>query len=68
MFGAKSLTAVVHVKFNYSDEAQLPVSEDEVQMMGNILDKASKLDSETQEMLIRFADYLKGLTEKQTPG
>ncbi|MBA7577742.1 hypothetical protein ES708_19595 [subsurface metagenome] len=68
MFGAKSLTAVVHVKFNYSDEAQLPVSEDEIRMMGTVLDKASKLDTETQEILIRFADYLKEVNKNQNPG
>lgn len=56
----KSLTAVVHVKFHYADEEAgiKPVSERDIEVISRILDKASGLEAEKQELLVKFADYL----------
>ncbi|HUV53013.1 MAG TPA: hypothetical protein VMW64_08065 [Dehalococcoidia bacterium] len=54
----KSLTALVHVKFNYQEPEDKGVSESEVEILSHILDQASNLPTEMQEILVAFANYL----------
>ena len=54
----KSLTAVVHVKFHYGDSECKPVGEREIEMIGQLLQKASGLEPELQELLIKFAEFI----------
>lgn len=54
----KSLTALVHVKFNYQEPEAKGVSESEVEILSHILDQASNLPTEMQEILVAFANYL----------
>lgn len=61
----KSLTAVVHVMFNYKEPEAKPPSEGETQIMGRILDHASELSTDEQELLVKFADYINHLGEKE---
>lgn len=58
-----SLTAVVHIKFHYGEVVAKPVGEQDVEMISQILDKASGLDPELQGFLVRFADYLNQATQ-----
>ena len=65
----KSLTAVIHVRFNHKDPEAKSPSEGETQIMGSILDHASELSTEEQELLVKFADYIIhfGKKEGQSP-
>jgi len=64
MMMPRSLTAVVHVTFNYGDGGRpKPASEPEIEMLSRILNNASDLSSEEQEILVKFADYLNQLKE-----
>jgi len=54
----RSLTAVVHVKFHYDEVEAKPVNERDIEMLSQILSKASGLEPELQQLLIKFADYL----------
>lgn len=58
MESPKSLTAVFHVKFHYEETEAKPVSERDIEMIHEILTKASGLEPEEQEILIKFAGYL----------
>jgi len=55
----KSLTATVHVKFNYGEDDS---ATKEVEMMGKILNQASEMPPELQELLVKFADHLNQLS------
>lgn len=61
----KSLTAVIHVRFNYKEPEVKSPSEGETQIMGRILDHASELSAEKQELLVKFANYISHLGEKE---
>ena len=64
----KSLTATVHVRFNYREAQSEPVTTSEVEMLNKILDKASELSPDHHELLVKFADYINGLyKEEQSP-
>lgn len=66
----KSLTAVVHVKFHYKEPEMKSVSEGEIEMVSRMLNHASEMPVEYQEILIKFADHLKqfaGKTSRQRP-
>jgi len=54
----KSLTAIVHVKFHYKEIETGQVTEGEVEIISRILDQASELPPNLQEIMIKFADYL----------
>ena len=60
----KSLTAVIHVRFNYKESEAKPVSEGETQILSRILDQASELSTDKQELLVKFADYINQLGKK----
>lgn len=63
----KSLTATVHVRFNYKELESAPVTASDVEMLNKILDKASGLSPDHQDLLVKFADYIKELLEGQSP-
>ncbi len=60
----KSLTAVVHVKFHYKEVELKPVGEADVEMISRILEKASGLDPDHQELLVKFADYISQVSNR----
>jgi len=62
----KSLTAIVHVRFDYEGVEAESVSQGEIEIMSHILDRVSELPPEQQEILVKFADYLNGLA-RQSP-
>ena len=61
----KSLTATVHVRFKYSESAAAPVTATDVEMLNNILDRASELSPDHRELLVKFAEYINGLYKKE---
>ncbi len=62
----KSLTAIVHIKFHYKDLETGPVAEGEVEIISRILDQASELPRDLQEILVKFAGYLNQRREKKS--
>ena len=58
----KSLTAVVHVRFKESETQEVDASE--IEMMSKILDQASEMPPDLQEILAKFAEYLGTLGKK----
>ena len=60
----KSLTAVVHVKFHYVEKENKQDTESGVETLSKLLDQASELDPEYQELLIKFANHLKETRDK----
>ena len=72
MKSPKSLTALVHVRFNYEELLTKPPSKSEIEILAGLLDHASELDPNLQELLVKFADYVKKTAEKtgvgQNPG
>lgn len=58
----KSLTAVVHVKFHYGEEETKQPGEAQVELLSNVMDSASEMSPELQEVLAQFADYLQKVT------
>ena len=54
----KSLTAVIHVSFNYG-EAEIKTVEHGVETLSRLFEGASRLAPEYQELLIKFANCLK---------
>jgi hypothetical protein len=72
MKSPKSLTALVHVKFNYEELRSEPLGKSEIEILAGLLDHASELDPALQELLVKFADYIKKTSEKtgagQSPG
>lgn len=63
----RSLTATVHVKFNYSESESNPVGKGTLEMLAGILDHASDMDPKLQELLVSFADYLQKSQEGAEP-
>jgi len=55
----KSLTATIHVRFNYEDPDISPVTEGESNVIDDLLVHVSALAPEHQELLVKFASYLK---------
>ena len=68
MESPKSLTAVVHVNFHSEETKPKPVSERDLEMVSQILTKASGLDPELQELLVRFAGHLSQVKETEEGG
>ena len=66
--GPKSLTATVHVRFHYAEPEVKTAVEGQTQMIAKLLEHTTDLDPELQELLIKFANYLKGIsTQGPTP-
>lgn len=61
----KSLTATIYVRFHYKETETKPLTESETAMINSILDKASLLPPNQQEILIKFADYLNQLGKEE---
>ena len=53
-----SLTAIVHMKFQFDEKEKKLVGQAEIQLLDELLDRAGDLDPELQEMLVKFADYV----------
>lgn len=60
----KSLTAVVHVNFNYGESESKKISESEIEILNRILDQAHDLTPDMQEVLVKFAEYMNKLQEQ----
>ena len=60
----KSLTAVVHVNFKYDESESKKISEPEIEILNRVLDQASDLTPDMQEVLIKFAQYMNKLQEQ----
>lgn len=61
----KSLTATIYVRFNYKEPESQPSEETRTEIIGKILDRASELAPELQEILAKFTDYLNQLDPKK---
>jgi len=68
----KSLTATVHlpdmdvhlfVQFEQKRGRTKPVVDSDIELLSKILDQASEAPQELQEMLLKFADYIKDLNK-----
>ena len=59
----KSLTAVVHLNFKYDESESKKISETEIEMLNRVLDQASDLTPDMQEVLVKFAEYMNKLQE-----
>lgn len=65
MESPRSLTAVVHVKFNYPGNPIAKVAKSDLEVMSKVLDQAAEMSPEHQDILIKFADYLKNISESE---
>jgi len=54
----KSLTAIVHVRFNYEKTEPRPAEEGEIESISNILEQTADLPHNLQTILLQFAEYL----------
>ena len=66
MQGPKSLTATVHVRFNYDEPEVKTAVGGQVQIIAELLEHTADLDPQLQELLIKFANHLKA-TNTQEP-
>lgn len=57
----KSLTAIVHVRFHHNKESGSESWPSDLEMVGKILERASEMGPDMQEILVKFADYLRDL-------
>jgi len=73
----KSLTGVIslpdarlnfHLTFGDETKDTLEISGEETKIIGNILNQALRLSPEVQELLVKFADYIKDAAEKVRAG
>lgn len=55
----KSLTATIHIRFHYAEPETSPVTEGEAAMVGRLLEQTADLDPDLQEVMIKFANFLK---------
>jgi len=62
----KALTALVHVIFHYRGLPSEEPSKSEIELLDSLLERASELDPEMQEMLIKFADHVRRSTQGGT--
>jgi len=61
----KSLTATIHVRFHYKENETDPLEQGTTETIAKILDEASDMDPGLQELLIKFANYLSQISQKQ---
>lgn len=54
----KSLTATVHVRFNPKEVEGKSGGPTDIEMMARILDQASEMSPELQNILVKFAESL----------
>ena len=52
----KSLTAVIHIRFQ--EPTGKPPTVEEKEILSRMMDEADELDPELNEILVKFADYL----------
>ena len=61
----KFLTATVHIRFHYA-EPEERVAECNIAMMDRLLEHAADLPPVLQELLVKFANYLKNSANETT--
>lgn len=61
----KSLTATIYMRFHYKEPENEAASQGTTETIGRILDQATEMDPELQELLNKFASYL---TEQSRKG
>jgi len=54
----RSLTAIVHMRFHYNEEKGRLLGEAEIQLLDELMGRAAGLEPESQELLVKFADYM----------
>ena len=55
----KSLTATIHVRFHYKEPELEKATEGETKVLDELLARVSELAPEHQDLLVKFANYLK---------
>ena len=68
MNSPKSLTATVHIRFNYDGPEAKPVEESQVEMINRILDGAADLDPTLRDLLISFVAHLSEVSNQNNGG
>jgi len=58
MNSPKSLTAVVHVRFNYKEPEIKPTGRTREELIAKVVGQASELAPDIQNILVEFAEYL----------
>ncbi len=58
MIAPKSLTATIYVRFHYQEPEVGALTGGDTQTINKILDQASELSPDLQELLVKFADFL----------
>lgn len=61
----KSLTATVHIRFHYDETKSKPPSEGEIELLNRLMDQATELEPKLQELLVKFADYIKEISSEE---
>ena len=61
----KSLTAIVHVRFHYDEEGETEPGAADLEMVGKLLERASKMEPDMRDILVKFADYLQKVGRKE---
>ena len=54
----KSLTATIYVRFHYKEPETDPLGQGTTKTIAKILDQATEMDPDLQEILNKFASYL----------
>lgn len=52
----KSLTVTIHIEFH--EDGSQAKGDGEVELISRMMKQASRLDPESQELLVKFADFL----------
>jgi len=60
----KSLTATIYMRFHYKEPETEAPSQGTTETIGRILDQATEMDPELQELLNKFASYLNEQSQK----
>ncbi|MBA7616922.1 hypothetical protein ES703_24224 [subsurface metagenome] len=64
MQSPKSLTAMVHIRFHYGDPIAKPPNESQIELLSELMDRATELSPELQELLVQFANHLRKVDSK----
>ena len=58
----KSLTATVHIRFQYAEPETTPVADCPIELVAKLIENVGDLPPELQEVIFKFANYLKKTT------
>lgn len=59
MIQPKSLTATIHVRFHYAEDETRPVTDCPIDLVANLLEHVGDLSPDLQELVVKFANYLR---------